>query len=85
MSENNNVKAVSDGLATEFGAKTRRRRVSLDARKARAGYLFVLPFILGVILIYLPILIDSICFSFNEIGTEIVIVWINVDAALLRE
>ena len=43
-----------------FGSK------SLDARKARAGYVFVLPFILGIVLIYLPILIDSLWFSFFE-------------------
>lgn len=43
-----------------------RRRASLDARKARAGYVFVLPFLLGVFLIYLPILIDSIWFSFSN-------------------
>ena len=40
-----------------------RRPASLEKRKARAGYVFVLPFILGIVLIYLPILIDSICFS----------------------
>ena len=43
-----------------------RRPASLEKRKARAGYVFVLPFILGVVLIYLPILIDSIWFSFYE-------------------
>ena len=42
----------------------KRRHVSLDARKARSGYLFVAPFILGIVLIYIPILIDSIWFSF---------------------
>ena len=42
------------------------RKGSLDARRARAGYLFTLPFILGIILVYLPILIDSIWFSFNN-------------------
>ena len=41
-----------------------RRPASLERRKARAGYVFVLPFILGIVLIYLPILIDSLCFSF---------------------
>ena len=41
-------------------------KASLDARKARAGYVFALPFILGVILIYLPILIDSVWSSFTE-------------------
>ncbi len=43
------------------------RKSSLDARKARSGYIFVLPFILGIVLIYLPILIDSVWFSFNEV------------------
>ncbi len=43
-----------------------RRPASLEKRKARAGYTFVLPFIIGIVLIYLPILIDSIWFSFYE-------------------
>ena len=42
------------------------RSASLEKRKARAGYVFVLPFIVGVLLIYLPILIDSIWLSFYE-------------------
>ena len=46
-----------------------KKKASLDAKKARAGYVFVLPFILGVVLIYLPILIDSIWFSFNFIDS----------------
>ena len=41
-----------------------RRPASLEKRKARAGYVFVLPFLLGIVLIYLPILIDSLWFSF---------------------
>ena len=49
-----------------------KRKSSLDARKARAGYFFVAPFILGIILIYLPILIDSVWFSFNNISSEMV-------------
>lgn len=48
----------------------RRRPASLEKRRARSGYLFVLPFILGVVLIYLPILIDSIWWSFFKIGYE---------------
>ena len=74
MKETKNVLDIEDGslggktnpftklLKTVFG-----RRSSLDAKKARAGYVFVLPFILGIVLIYLPILIDSIWFSFNEV------------------
>ncbi|MBQ7389899.1 MAG: sugar ABC transporter permease [Clostridia bacterium] len=41
-----------------------RRPASLEKRKARAGYVFVLPFLVGIVLIYLPILIDSLWFSF---------------------
>ncbi len=45
--------------------KTKRRKVSLDVRKARAGYAFVLPFIIGILFIYIPILLDSIWFSMS--------------------
>jgi ABC-type sugar transport system permease subunit len=48
-------------------APKRRRSASLEKRKARGGWLFVLPFVLGFILIYLPIVIDSIKYSFHEI------------------
>lgn len=51
----------------ESPKKIRRKSVSLDKKKARAGYLFVLPFIIGFIVIYLPIIFDSIRYSFNEI------------------
>ena len=44
--------------------KLPRRKSSLDSRKARSGYLFTLPFIIGIIFVYLPILIDSILLSF---------------------
>lgn len=46
--------------------KRRKHHVSLDAKKARAGYFFVLPFLLGILFIYLPILIDSITYSFSS-------------------
>ena len=49
----------------------RRRKVSLEKKKARAGYVFVAPFLLGILLIYIPILLDSIWFSFNQLGLEI--------------
>ncbi len=42
---------------------------SLDKRKARNGWIFVLPFVLGVIFIYLPVIFDSIWFSMNQIGS----------------
>ena len=45
----------------------RRKIVSLDKKKARAGWMFILPFVLGFILVYLPIVVDSLTFSFNDI------------------
>ncbi len=50
--------------------KNKRRVASLDRRKARAGYMFVLPFIISFIIIYIPIIVNSITFSFNEIHIE---------------
>ena len=43
--------------------KKRRKIVSLDKKKARGGWFFVLPFILGFFIIYLPIIIDSFRYS----------------------
>ena len=64
---NNNSLTTDKKSFADVCKKIFRRRASLDARKARAGYGFVLPFILGVLLVYLPILLDSIWFSFNKI------------------
>lgn len=47
--------------------KKRRKIVSLDRRKARAGWMFILPFVLGFIIIYLPMVIESIRFSFSDL------------------
>ena len=55
---------MDNKLETQF---RRRKRASLDARKARSGYLFVLPFLLGIVLIYIPILLDSVWFSFGKL------------------
>ncbi|MBQ7387252.1 MAG: sugar ABC transporter permease [Clostridia bacterium] len=63
----NNVNINNSTL--EIPAKRRGlfgRKPSLERRKARAGYVFVLPFILGIVLIYLPILIDTVWFSLND-------------------
>ena len=50
-------------------AKTKKKKVaSLDAKKARAGWMFVLPFLIGFVLLYIPMLFQSIQFSFSEIN-----------------
>ena len=45
----------------------RKKIASLDKRKARGGWLFVLPFVIGFALIYLPIVFDSIYYTFCNI------------------
>ena len=45
--------------------KRRKKIASLDRRKARAGWLFVLPFVLGFVLIYLPMIYDSFMLTFQ--------------------
>ena len=47
--------------SVEIKKSVKKKKVaSLDKRKARAGWIFVLPFIIGFVLIYLPILIESL-------------------------
>ncbi|MBP3580995.1 MAG: sugar ABC transporter permease [Clostridia bacterium] len=51
--------------------KVKRRKVaSLDAKKARGGWFFVLPFVIGFVVLYLPMLISSVQFSFSEITVD---------------
>ena len=62
----NNTKAVGS-VASSSAPKKSKRPASLDKRKAHAGWFFVAPFVIGFILIYMPIIFDSIKFSFHEI------------------
>lgn len=45
----------------------KKKPASLDAKKARAGWLFVLPFVIGFVILYIPMLVSSIEFSFSKI------------------
>ncbi len=48
----------------------RKKVASLDAKKARGGWFFVLPFVIGFVVLYLPMLISSVQFSFSEITVD---------------
>ena len=48
-------------------APKRKKIASLDRRKARAGWFFILPFLIGFVLIYLPMIIESFRMSFHTI------------------
>ena len=58
--------------AVQVTAPRKRRKIaSLDRRKARAGWLFVLPFLIGFVIIYLPMIYESILFSFSKINSGV--------------
>ena len=58
------MNAVKNNTAS---APKKKKIASLDKRKARSGWFFVLPFIIGFLFIYLPIIFNSVKFSFNHI------------------
>lgn len=47
--------------------KKQKKDRSLQTQKARAGWLFIMPFLIGFFLFYLPMIVDSIKYSFCEI------------------
>ena len=50
----------------EGDGKNKKRGLSLTTKKALSGWLFVLPFVLGILFIYAPIVFDSIRFTFMD-------------------
>lgn len=65
--------SVLDKLAEKWHVDRRHTKIpllhkaTLTERKANFGWVFVLPFVIGMILIYLPVLLDAIWFSFISI------------------
>ena len=64
--------------------KAKKRKVaSLERKKARAGWVFVLPFVIGFVFVYLPIIWNSIWMSFNELkiitGGGYDLIWAGLD------
>lgn len=48
----------------------KRKNAKLLVKKARAGYWFLLPIVLGLIFIFLPALVDAIVYSFHTVTIE---------------
>ncbi len=69
------VESANANPVLKFFKSIFNRKSTLTERKARAGYAFVLPFIIGIILIYIPMLIDSVWLSLSNVtGTNITFV-----------
>ena len=64
--QNAQVKDVP--VKSPSAAPTRKKRgKSLERSKARAGWVFISPFVIGFVIIYLPVVWESIWLSFNKI------------------
>ena len=58
------------GSSVETKPKKKKRSRSLDVQKSRMGWLFIAPFLIGFLLIYLPMIVESLQFSFSEIKIQ---------------
>lgn len=58
-------------ISTMAPPKKKRRKVaSLDKKKAKAGWWFILPFLFGFVAIYLPIIIKSVQYSVQDKASD---------------
>lgn len=55
-------------LAATKKAAPKRKGKSLTKSKARSGWVFISPFLIGFVLVYLPMVVESIQFSFGKIN-----------------
>ncbi len=60
----------STNVALAATKQKKKKPASLDRKKARAGWFFVLPFVVIFLAVYVPIIFDSIRFSFNELEIQ---------------
>ncbi len=64
MTKGEHVNNPMTSPASPVKNKKKKKVASLDRKKARVGWLFVLPFVIGLIVIYLPLIYNSISLSF---------------------
>lgn len=70
MNNQNTANVKDTAPAMKTNKKEKRRNRSLDVQKSRMGWLFIAPFLIGFILIYLPMIIESLQFSFSELKIQ---------------
>ncbi|MGM9644373.1 MAG: carbohydrate ABC transporter permease [Eubacteriales bacterium] len=56
-------------MTEQLKAPKKKKIASLDKRKARVGWVFVLPFLIGFVFVYLPMLFDSLKLAFSDMTT----------------
>lgn len=52
-------------------SKPKRNRASLQKKQARAGYVFILPWVIGFLIFFLRPLIESFWFTFNDVTMDV--------------
>ncbi len=55
--------------ATVSAPKKKHRGASLNAKKARMGWIFILPFVIGFVFIYASVIYESFIYSFAQYNT----------------
>lgn len=70
MNKVKTAKATASKPKTEPKPK-KEKHTSLDTQKSRMGWLFVSPFLVGFVLLYLPMIVDSIGYSFSELNSVV--------------
>lgn len=77
------VNLMPSDVAVAAPKKKKKKIASLDRRKARAGWVFVLPFVLGFVLVYLPMIYESFTLTFqlavNKVGGGQELSWIGFE------
>ena len=77
-------KAKNIGIAETTPAVVKKRKgQSLEKKKGKAGWFFVAPFLLGFFLLYLPMIVESLYYSFVETktirGGGVDFLWVGFD------
>ena len=54
------TKNIGNAKTSVKAKQLRRRGASLDKKKAKAGWWFILPFLVGFVTVYLPMIIGSV-------------------------
>ena len=54
---------------TATNKNKKRKRASLNTRRARCGWIFVLPFLIGLVAVYIPVIIESLSYALADYRT----------------
>ena len=70
MTNSMNSLELNKSSMTAQPKKKKKKASSLERKKARAGWIFVLPFIIGLAVVYLPIIWTSLKLSFHQMVVQ---------------